>query len=181
MPELNILNAPGGKAAALGDEICRFLQSAPLPEIDDTVGSDADVSVSKTLIKPWCGSQVESALWLVVGELDRSHSVSQNDPSAEGSFWHGIMHRREGDFSNAKYWFRRVGSHPVHALLAEQIAERSSSFVDGFPANKLTDPEKLPFHLVDCCESAFRSKTEWKADLQLICWWEWQLLLQHCV
>ena len=46
-----------------------------------------------------------SALWLVAGDLERSHELSQTIKSCIGSYLHGIMHRREGDFSNAKYWF----------------------------------------------------------------------------
>jgi hypothetical protein len=49
----------------------------------------------------------------LAGDIERSHSISQNIENLEGSFLHGMMHRREGDFSNAKYWFRRVGNHPV--------------------------------------------------------------------
>ena len=54
-----------------------------------------------------------AGLWLYVDELDRSHQVSQGIDDSTGSFWHGIMHRREGDFSNSHYWFRRAGFHPV--------------------------------------------------------------------
>ena len=54
-----------------------------------------------------------SALWLRNDFLDESHQISQSIETATGSYWHGIMHRREPDFSNAKYWFRRVGSHPI--------------------------------------------------------------------
>lgn len=53
-----------------------------------------------------------SALWLYADELDRSHTLSQQIPTEEGSFLHGMMHRREGDFSNAKYWFRSSGALP---------------------------------------------------------------------
>ncbi len=122
MPELNILKGPDGKATALGDDICQFLHSSPLPAIDDSVSSDEQIAAARSLIKPWRGSQVESALWLVVGELDRSHSVSQNDSSAEGSFWHGIMHRREGDYSNAKYWFNRAGEIDAISLMTDSMA-----------------------------------------------------------
>ncbi len=54
-----------------------------------------------------------AALWLYADELDRSHVISQGIPDATGSFWHGIMHRREGDFGNSHYWFHKVGDHPV--------------------------------------------------------------------
>ena len=54
-----------------------------------------------------------AGLWLYVDQLDRSHRLSQQDESPTGSFWHAIMHRREGDFSNSKYWYRRAGHHPA--------------------------------------------------------------------
>jgi len=60
---------------------------------------------------------LQSALWLYVDELDRSHEISQAIGDATGAYWHGIMHRREGDFSNAHYWFRRAGMHPAMAGL----------------------------------------------------------------
>ena len=55
-----------------------------------------------------------AALWLYHDFLDESHRISQSVHGREGSYWHGIMHRREGDYANAKYWFRRVGAHPIH-------------------------------------------------------------------
>lgn len=68
----------------------------------------------------WVGSfvgdiapELQSGLWLYVDDLDRSHRVSQKIDTPTGSFWHGIMHRREGDFSNSHYWFRKTGQHPA--------------------------------------------------------------------
>lgn len=56
---------------------------------------------------------IKAGLWLYVDELDRSHAYSQDLHTPTGSFWHAIMHRREGDFPNAKYWYRKAGAHPA--------------------------------------------------------------------
>jgi len=69
---------------------------------------------------------VRSGLLQLHDFLDDSHSVCQ---SYEGEglhvacdYWHGIMHRREPDVSNSKYWFRRVGNHPQFPELARKAA-----------------------------------------------------------
>src|SRR5262245_27691672 len=50
-----------------------------------------------------------SGLWLYFSCFDESHSISQDIPTAEGGYWHGMLHRQEPDPGNAAYWFRRVG------------------------------------------------------------------------
>ena len=57
--------------------------------------------------------ELAAALWLYVDDLDRSHDLSQGEHSPTGSLLHAIMHRREGDFSNALYWYRKAGQHPA--------------------------------------------------------------------
>ena len=51
------------------------------------------------------------AFWLF-GFLDEAHDLVQQESSPEGAYWHALIHRSEGDFSNSLYWFNRVGSHP---------------------------------------------------------------------
>ena len=117
-----------------------------------------------------------SGLWLLAGDLDRSHTLSQDDSSAAGSFWHAIMHRREGDYSNAAYWFRRVGSHRVIQHLSETYPQ---DYCD-------------PYHFIDAVQSACRTKdaaagaagsrgVEAIDRLQQIQWTEWQRLMQDCL
>ena len=64
---------------------------------------------------------VKAALYLKHGFLDASHKISQQVETPTGSYWHAIMHRKEGDFSNSKYWYHRVGSHPVLAALGKEF------------------------------------------------------------
>jgi hypothetical protein len=59
------------------------------------------------------GMAVKAGLHLWNESLGRSHVLSQDIHNPTGSFWHGIMHRMEGDYDNAKYWFERTGHHPV--------------------------------------------------------------------
>lgn len=68
-----------------------------------------------------------AGLWLYVDDLERSHVVCQSMEDATGAFWHGIMHRREGDFRNSHYWMRRAAGHPLMstlnpAALVDQVA-----------------------------------------------------------
>lgn len=71
---------------------------------------------------------VVSGLLLWNGNLDRSHTISQEIENPTGSYWHGIMHRMEGDYWNAKYWFRRVGRHPAMGRLHEAAREPLAAF-----------------------------------------------------
>ena len=54
-----------------------------------------------------------AGLWLYHDGLEESNRISQGISTTTGSFWHGIMHRREPDSWNSKYWFDRVGHHPI--------------------------------------------------------------------
>ena len=51
----------------------------------------------------------EALAWLYLDELDRAHEVCQAMPDEIGAHLHAIVHRREGDFPNALYWYRRAG------------------------------------------------------------------------
>ncbi|MDH4070623.1 MAG: hypothetical protein OEV30_09370 [Ignavibacteria bacterium] len=47
------------------------------------------------------------------GEWDKAHEVVQSDGSDDAAWVHAYLHRKEGDLSNAAYWYGRAGrSHP---------------------------------------------------------------------
>jgi len=43
-----------------------------------------------------------AGLWLLHDFLDEAHTISQDIDTPTGSYWHGVMHRREPDAANAK-------------------------------------------------------------------------------
>lgn len=57
---------------------------------------------------------------------EEAHSLAQNIPTSEGSYFHAIIHRREPDIWNSGYWFGKVGEHPVFPLIYDFIAQNFS-------------------------------------------------------
>ena len=47
--------------------------------------------------------------WDAKGEWKRAHESAQQDEGPEGSWVHAYLHRKEGDQSNAAYWYGRAG------------------------------------------------------------------------
>jgi hypothetical protein len=61
------------------------------------------------------------ALWLdASGHWDRAHEIVQNTSGKYGDWIHAYLHRKEGDLSNAGYWYARCGrTRPDYSLDAE--------------------------------------------------------------
>ncbi len=112
-----------------------------------------------------------SGLWLYFSCLDESHSLSQGIHTAEGSFWHAIMHRQEPDPANSGYWFRRVGTHPVFPAIAEAAAAA------GYSRSGKWDPAAF-IDFVEDARSRPGSREEAMAvEIQRR---EWQILFDYC-
>ena len=48
------------------------------------------------------------------GDWDTAHRMAQDVDTPDGAWIHAYLHRKEGDASNAAYWYRRA-SQPVAA------------------------------------------------------------------
>jgi hypothetical protein len=98
---------------AWSSELTDTLEAASLDELFD------GASLKNTTF----AEAIKSGLLLWNDALDESHNISQELGNQTGSYWHGIMHRREPDYPNSKYWFGRVGTHPIFPALRERALE----------------------------------------------------------
>jgi len=121
-----------------------------------------------------------AGLWLYHNFLEESHNISQRIEDSTGSYWHGIMHRREGDFSNAKYWFRKVGPHAIFPALRDDARQLAAVAEASIPAWLADGAAWDPFAFVDQCAAVVEEGKNDAGLCQRIAGREWQLLFDHC-
>ena len=137
--------------------------------------------IAGPLAKPDEARAMLAGLWLYFDWLDESHRISQSIDTPTGSFWHAIMHRREGDFSNSKYWYARCASHGSLQTLAAQAPR----LINTMPADKsllrLIATGWNPNAFVDLVEQVHESPDDSRhaaaVALQRL---EWQVLFDEC-
>ena len=63
------------------------------------------------------------ALWHdAKGDWGTAHDLLQGHDEGAGAWVHAYLHRKEGDASNAAYWYRRAGKPVATVTLAEEWA-----------------------------------------------------------
>ncbi|NUO83663.1 hypothetical protein HUU05_26610 [candidate division KSB1 bacterium] len=121
-----------------------------------------------------------AGLWLYHDFLEESHRLSQSISSSTGSYWHGLMHRREPDYSNSKHWFHRVGAHPIFPALQQHAAQLAAAS-ENHPSSDFLkgQPQWEPFAFIDLCESCAERRSPAERLCRQIQMYEWQLLFDY--
>jgi len=127
------------------------------------------------------GLAMLAGLWLWHDALDESHTTSQSLHTATGSFWHAIMHRREGDFWNSKYWYARCRNHPALTEVASRAKPLLATLMDKPMAARLGrggwDTDAYVDWVEEVSAGSDASSRELAVRLQIV---EWRALFEHC-
>jgi hypothetical protein len=116
-------------------------------------------------------------------DLEESHRIAQGIEDATGSFWHAIMHRREGDPSNSGHWWHNTGDHPAFADVYTEamsvLINESDEQAREFAATLQGAGTWAPLEFVKCCEKKRRGEIQgdWVERVQVA---EMAALLDWC-
>jgi hypothetical protein len=128
-----------------------------------------------------------AGLWLWHDGLDECHKIAQQSPQhlAEMAttlhFWHAVMHRREGDFSNSQYWYAKCRDHPVITAMGPH----ASQIVHPMPADKhllrMISQGWDADAFVDLVQAIHDHPTDPRHEVaRSLQQMEWRLLFDHC-
>ena len=90
-------------------------------------GSSAPAGLPDVLVALWHDAR---------GDWEAAHGIAQDVPDPDGAWVHAYLHRKEGDRSNAAYWYRRAGKPVATVSLEDEWRDIVNAF--------LTDPTQLP-------------------------------------
>lgn len=155
------------------DALARLEARQPLPPLFPKQVFDAELS--RHLLAP--DDELDSnpalrcGLLLWNDDLHASHEISQTLENSTGSFWHAIMHRREGDAGNSNYWWRLTEDHPAFADVYEAaqkvLKQETSSEAQQFAAKLQQSGQWNPRDFVVACERALNDgNDEWLRRVQ---------------
>jgi hypothetical protein len=160
----------------------RLEKGKPVPKGRDAVAGlvDKDKESAKTLL-------IQSALYLCFDCFEETHNIAQDDEGPAGNWLHAILHRREPDAGNSKYWYARVHApakvyegigKKVLVYLRENAVPELEPLAKKMEKSKTWEPEAFvdscdKFRQMDKGSSAYRTlakiqEIEWLGLVEFI-------------
>ena len=163
-------NARHGDAYPMSERakaLWELIRTEELPELGSgprhgvlafpTLAGRFDAWAASAGLNPHQAARLRAIAYLHHDHTDAAHDLVQDMADPDGALVHGILHRREPDFWNAKYWFRQTENHPVYQKIAARIQSLSSDPQTRAIVHRLTLPGTLdPHALVDEVERVER-------------------------
>jgi hypothetical protein len=129
------------------------------------------------------GTIVEALMWLRCGRLEPAHTIVQDAERGVAAYAHGMLHRMEGDFWNANYWFRRVRDPMLEIHIQKAFRDHSDPTKPWkhFFQNGGFDPVRF----TEACErwhgDRGTKKNATEAELQGIASIEWEAVWENAL
>jgi hypothetical protein len=83
--------------------------------------SEFESSLDQTSPPPSLHLALQALWWDAKGVWKAAHECAQADEGNPSCDWvHAYLHRKEGDASNAKYWYGQAGKPVARSELAEE-------------------------------------------------------------
>jgi hypothetical protein len=165
-------------------------QARPFDFLQQRKSFKEEIRAVTTLDIPGLGEEkallLKAALYLYFDSFDEAHQIAQDHEGLEGNWIHAILHRREPDAGNSKYWYRRVAFPPE---ISKNINEKALQLLEENPLSELKGLQKRlaaskawePEAFVDQVET-FRAKDPVTPSYRLLAQIqevEWRVLLRH--
>ena len=115
-----------------------------------------------------CPGELRAGLLLINGDWSEAHQACQILDTPLAAHWHALVHRHEPDFTNSKYWLRKVGDSPIYPDLVRLAGET----VRG--AGAIQNGRWDPFLFTDLFDLGGPDNWTWATDRQ-----EMLLLLEY--
>jgi hypothetical protein len=81
-------------------------------------------------------SAAQSGLWWdAKGDWTRAHESAQRDEGPDGAWVHAYLHRKEGDSSNAAYWYKRAAKIPAQGSFEDEWNQIAVALIGGARAS----------------------------------------------
>jgi len=91
-----------------------------------------EFKTSLTVSEPPSGlSTLLKALWYdAKGDWGKAHELAQDVTNHEGAWVHAFLHRKEGDVSNASYWYNRANKKMPSQSLDQEWESISKALLE---------------------------------------------------